>query len=226
MKGGMSRLEFDLLVEGSMECLRARGDTQCGGLDEWAGDGCREDFSANAVAFLSLVPTLPARLEEVGGREESVVSESCRYGGEVGLAVLGNELVNVGGEIRQDSMAVDGGAELVCCQQTGSAIGLDDWEVFKQLRQGCEWRRKVDLGGSERKEAGRCCDGEGVKGSWESGRVGEDVWKGSSDGIFVRDRMVFHHRRHGGRDTSTCWFGVVVFSSRMWGADTGLCWNG
>ena len=91
-------------------------DLQCGSLDEWTGDVLREDFSADAVAFSTFVPALPARLEEVGGREKGVVSEGSRDGSEVWLLVFSKEVVYFSGKVGKGIVVVYSSSKLVCCK--------------------------------------------------------------------------------------------------------------
>lgn len=147
---------------------------QLGGLVKRTSKAARQDITTQAVTFESLVPSLPARLEEVGGSQERVITEDGSDQLEVRLSISANEVINLGGEVRKDTL-VDGWAKLVCCEKTRCTVFLDDRHLVGDGGKWLPYCWKLHDWSLQGHEASGGCDSEWIKGRWCNRRIGVDV---------------------------------------------------
>lgn len=125
---------------------KARANIQLGTTAHRTGNGMRQGVSSETIALvLVLVPVLPAGLKQVHGGQEGEVSEQGRDGIKVWLAIRGNDLLNLGSQVRQ--LGQDSRAELICGQETRLAVQPEDRRTVQEGHQGLEDLRQ-GCGGS------------------------------------------------------------------------------
>lgn len=153
---------------------RKRGNIHLSTAIHGTSDRLGKDIPTKSVPLVWVLhPVLPARLKEVRRGHEGVVPEDGSNSELVVGPIGQDKLLDLISQVGE--LSLDGRAKLICRQQAGRSVELDDRKALHQRLERLEGLREVNRGSLVRQEASRGGDGEGVQSMRHGGRVIMDM---------------------------------------------------